>query len=76
MEVFEQFRRDKFDHIVIDTAPTGHALRLLTMPDFLERLADRVARIREHFGWLSGDAQAAGDEVRSLQFRMIELQEL
>lgn len=35
-------------------AVSGHAVRLLSYPDFLERLAERVARLRERFGWLSG----------------------
>ena len=39
----------------VPAGPTaGHAVRLLSYPDFLERLAERVARLRERFGWLSG----------------------
>ncbi|CAE7895281.1 ARSA1, partial [Symbiodinium microadriaticum] len=74
-EVLEKVEKENFDRIIIDTAPTGHAVRLLTYPDFLERLAERVARLRERFGWLSGDSKGP-DQVRSFQFRMIELQEL
>jgi len=74
-EVLESVEKEKFDRIIIDTAPTGHAVRLLTYPDFLERLAERVARLRERFGWLSGKSEGP-DQVRSFQFRMIELQEL
>ncbi len=30
-----------FDRVIIDTAPTGHTLRLLTYPDFLDRFIER-----------------------------------
>merc|ERR1740121_3416531 len=73
-EVLEEVKKEKFDQIIIDTAPTGHAVRLLSFPDFLERLADRVARLRDRFGWLTGGG--GPDQLRSFQFRMIELQEL
>lgn len=74
-EVLEEVKKDKFDKIIIDTAPTGHALRLLSFPEFLERFADRVARLRDRFGWLSGSSSGP-DELRSFQLRMIELQDL
>lgn len=35
-------------------------MRLLSYPDFLERLAERVARLRERFGWLSGSKGRGG----------------
>ncbi|MEM1423267.1 MAG: ArsA family ATPase [Planctomycetota bacterium] len=33
---------DDFDRIVIDTAPTGHALRLLTMPHLLDQWLEAI----------------------------------
>jgi arsenite/tail-anchored protein-transporting ATPase len=36
-----------FDRIVIDTAPTGHTLRLLAFPAFLNDFFDRLARLRD-----------------------------
>ena len=30
-----------FDRVIVDTAPTGHTLRLLTYPDFLDRFIER-----------------------------------
>jgi len=38
-----------FDRVIIDTAPTGHTLRLLTFPDFLVRFIDRVLALRTRF---------------------------
>jgi len=38
-----------FDRVVVDTAPTGHTLRLLTFPDFLDRFIERLLVLRERF---------------------------
>lgn len=35
--------RYKFDRIIIDTAPTGHTLRLLGFPDFLDNFLEKVS---------------------------------
>lgn len=44
-------------------------MRLLSYPDFLERLAERVARLRERFGWLSGSKGATkGGPRKRLSF--------
>lgn len=50
-----------FDRVVVDTAPTGHTLRLLTFPTFLDRFIDRVISLRRRVqsaADLVGDASA------------------
>ncbi|KAL9185912.1 hypothetical protein ACHAXT_003689 [Thalassiosira profunda] len=41
-KVIQLIRRGKFDRVVLDTAPTGHTLRMLTTPSFLADLIERV----------------------------------
>ena len=40
----------KFDRIVLDTAPTGHTMRMLTLPDFLREFVRKVKVIRDKAG--------------------------
>jgi arsenite-transporting ATPase len=49
---------ERFDRIVVDTAPTGHTLRLLELPELMETMVGRMAAFRERLGSL-GD-QFAG----------------
>ena len=44
----------KFDRIVLDTAPTGHTMRMLQLPDFLTALVQKLKKIRDKAGTLGG----------------------
>ena len=49
----------KFTRIVFDTAPTGHTLRLLSLPDFLDATIGKVVRLRQKIA-------GAANSVKSL----------
>lgn len=44
----------KFDRVFIDTAPTGHTVRFLTFPDFLDRFLTHAISLRERFASARG----------------------
>jgi arsenite-transporting ATPase len=48
----------RFDRVVVDTAPTGHTLRLLELPDVMDSMVGRLLAFREK---LSGMLGSLGD---------------
>jgi arsenite-transporting ATPase len=53
---------DRFERVVVDTAPTGHTLRLFELPDRLDATLDRMLSLREGLGGMfSGFAEDTDD---------------
>ncbi len=76
----EYMDSDRWDYIVFDTAPTGHTLRLLQLPEVMDSMIGRLVRIRSQIqgvvdsfkGLLGGedDEEPAYDKLESLKERI------
>lgn len=86
-----QFTKDpayeKYTRIVFDTAPTGHTLRLLSLPDFLDKSIGKVVKLRQKlnsaasavkglFGANDEGNDIAAEKLEALKTRVIEVREL
>jgi arsenite-transporting ATPase len=49
----------RFERVVVDTAPTGHTLRLLELPEMLDSMMGKIVTLRER---MSGMFDVFGDE--------------
>lgn len=49
-KLLELIETDDYDIVVFDTAPTGHTLRLLSLPDYLDSFVGRILKMRLRFG--------------------------
>jgi arsenite-transporting ATPase len=69
----------RYDTVVVDTAPTGHTLRLLTMPETLGRVASVLDGLQAKHRFLARSLggghrrDAADDLVRALQEQAREM---
>eukprot|EP00760_Papus_ankaliazontas_P001952 PhM_4_TR10754/c0_g1_i1/m.56588/K01551/arsA, ASNA1; arsenite-transporting ATPase len=59
VEIMREVQRLKYDTVVFDTAPTGHTLRLLALPQTLNESVDKLMDVQG----LSGLVQAASQFV-------------
>lgn len=87
MQFLEAQEYSMFTRIVFDTAPTGHTLRLLSLPDFLdasigkilklrEKIASATSAIKSVFGHEQAPQQDASSKLERLRERMVKVREL
>ncbi|MFP8956053.1 ArsA family ATPase [Natrialbaceae archaeon A-CW3] len=48
--LLEYLDDDRFDRVVVDTAPTGHTLRLLQLPEIMDTMMGRIISFRQRVG--------------------------
>ncbi|XP_058077561.1 ATPase GET3B-like isoform X3 [Magnolia sinica] len=86
LQFVEAQEYNMFSRIVFDTAPTGHTLRLLSLPDFLDasigkilklkkKLTSATSAIKSVFGQ-EDTQQDASDKLEKLRERMVKVREL
>eukprot|EP00850_Spirogloea_muscicola_P018809 SM000176S03140 [mRNA] locus=s176:278542:282698:+ [translate_table: standard] len=78
---------DHFTRIIFDTAPTGHTLRLLSLPDFLDasigkllrlkqKLSSATAAIKSVFGQGGDGKDGAAEKLERLKARMVMVRDI
>jgi len=51
-ELVKQIRKKDYECVILDTAPTGHTLRLLSFPSVLEKALGKMEALKKQFGGL------------------------
>ncbi|XVF83177.1 hypothetical protein PTKIN_Ptkin16aG0112900 [Pterospermum kingtungense] len=86
MQFLESPQYSMFTRIVFDTAPTGHTLRLLSLPDFLDASIGKILKLRQKIASATSaiksvfgqedTQQNAADKLERLRERMVKVREL
>ncbi|AGB31299.1 arsenite-activated ATPase ArsA [Natrinema pellirubrum DSM 15624] len=76
MQLLLEYMDDpRFERVVVDTAPTGHTLRLLQLPEIMDTMMGRIMKLRQRLGGMlegvkgmfGGDAPDDGDDLEDLE---------
>ncbi|MFB6284036.1 MAG: TRC40/GET3/ArsA family transport-energizing ATPase [Halobacteria archaeon] len=80
----EYMESDDYDYIVFDTAPTGHTLRLLKLPEVMDSMVGRLMKIKSQikgvvdsvkgmFGKSDEDGKVTMDKLEKLKDRVVDV---
>jgi arsenite-transporting ATPase len=75
-QLIEYLDDPRFDRVVVDTAPTGHTLRLLELPEVMDSMAGRLLKMREQFSGLMDGLRGMFGGSGESDRPMAELEEL
>ena len=75
-QLLEYLDDTRFDRVIVDTAPTGHTLRLLQLPEIMDSMIGRVMKMRQRFsGMMDGlTGMFGGDDGADPSADLEELQ--
>jgi arsenite-transporting ATPase len=76
-QLLEYLDDPRFDRVVVDTAPTGHTLRLLELPEMLDSMMGRVMKLRQQFSGMMENVKGmfGGDDDADPSADLEELQD-
>ena len=81
-ELLKHLENPDWDVIVFDTAPTGHTLRFLALPEIIEKWADKIIKMHRFTGGIrammfgSKDGEKMRDELEKFRRRVLHVRRI